>query len=65
MVPKHTPETLVAIQARLTYLRNRKRTLDELIICLERYTAEEKPVPKRPCGKAWAAGDVRRLSGAA
>jgi hypothetical protein len=43
MVRKLTPGTTVAIQARLNYLRGRKNALDQLILCLERYSLYKHP----------------------
>jgi hypothetical protein len=43
MAVKYTPEPPVAIQAKLTDLRNRKQVLDELIECLERYLEVHRP----------------------
>jgi hypothetical protein len=60
MGSKKPPEPPVAIQAKLTDLRNRKQVLDELILCLERYIevnippsrrAPEREQAKRPDGK--------------
>ena len=71
MLRKTTPETAVAIQTRLTYLRNRKRVIDELIVCLEVYGApdwanrSEKPILRHPCAKQGLRLEVRRLLGAA
>ncbi len=69
MLPMNSPETPAAMQARLTYLRNRKRVLDELIVCLERYSADAIPPPRRfptrACGRTRARGEVRRVAGAA
>jgi len=65
MLRKTTPETPVAIRAKLTHLRNRKRVLDELIVCLERYAIYE--VPGGRC-RPWKARSERpdgRLAGAA
>ncbi len=47
MLRKTTPETTVAIQTELTYLRNRKQVIDELIVCLERYQETNPPPPRR------------------
>jgi len=67
MLPKSTPETPAAIQARLTHLRNRKRVLDELIRCLEQYRIYQLPLepPGRKPAKPWMAGRDGRLAGAA
>jgi hypothetical protein len=64
MVP-NTPDAPAAIQARLAYLRDRKQVLDELIGCLERYSVHQIPVRRPPRGRIRAAGEVRRLAGAA
>jgi hypothetical protein len=65
MLRKTPPETAVAIQARLTHLRNRKRVIDELIVCLEVYGAGEKPFLRHPCARQGPRVEVRRLLGAA
>jgi hypothetical protein len=46
MGSKKRPERLVAIQAKLADLRNRKQLVDELIACLERYL-EANRLPSR------------------
>ena len=43
MISKTSPEPSGAIRARLTYLRNRKAALDELILSLERYAEYALP----------------------
>jgi hypothetical protein len=65
MLRKTTPETTVAIQTELTYLRNRKRVIDELIVCLEVYSAAQKPVLRHLCARPGPRVEVRRLLGAA
>jgi hypothetical protein len=54
MLPKNTPETLVAIQVKLAYLRNRKRVLNDLIACLERYSVHEVPLRRGPARSSCA-----------
>lgn len=45
---KHPSGETGAIQFELEHLRNRKRALDELISCLERYSISQTPLRKRP-----------------
>jgi hypothetical protein len=61
----YSPEPPGAIQARLAYLRLRKAALNELILCLERYSVYE--LPKRRKVKSEPQREVRatRLAGVA
>jgi hypothetical protein len=67
MLPKSTPETPAAIQARLAHLRNRKRVVDELIRCLEQYRVYQLPLEpaRRKSAKPWMETRDGRLAGAA
>ena len=65
MRSKSKPESPVAIQAELTYLRHRKRVLDELIECLERYAEDNFRPPRRACGRVRGANGGRKRAGAA
>ena len=47
MGSKKPPQPPVAIQAKLTDLRNRKQVIDELIVCLKRYQETNPPPPRR------------------
>ena len=60
MVPKTTPETSAVIQTKLTHLREKREALDELILCLERYSVYHSPSPQ---GKECAMGAPARLPG--
>jgi hypothetical protein len=71
MIPKISPEPSGAIRARLTYLRNRKAALDELILSFERYAEYALPHNGRaprmqpiPISK-WEKPRPSRLAGAA
>jgi hypothetical protein len=65
MGSKKTPEPAVAIQARLTDLRNRKQVVDELIVCLERYMEVNYRPSRRPAGREWAVRPDGKRTGAA
>jgi hypothetical protein len=65
MLRKTTLDTAVAIQTRLIYLRNRKRVIDELIVCLEVYGAGKKPSHRHPCARLGPRLEVRPLLGVA
>ncbi len=65
MVKKSSPDTSGAIQARIAYLLNRRAALDELILCMERYTAQQVTWRRRPLGTVRADDTAGRLAGAA
>jgi hypothetical protein len=60
-----SPESLGVIQAKLTHLRARKAALDELILCMERYSVYKLAPRRRSTGKVRADNSTRRLAGAA
>jgi len=61
----YSPETPGAIQAKLAYLRLRKIALDELILCLERYSVYEVPIRRKACSEPTRRVRPARLAGAA